>query len=98
MCSVKDGQEHSRDGVSKLRMASRLISLAALFVASGSFPSISNVVLGTKAELERNSVDRELGPSGPNLEKYTAEAKADLIRDLPGFGPPKSNTFAGLDT
>lgn len=33
-----------------------------------------------------------------NLANYTEQAKADFVSDLPGFGSPKSNTFAGLDT
>eukprot|EP00884_Botryococcus_braunii_P013386 jgi/Botrbrau1/22048/Bobra.0024s0059.2 len=35
---------------------------------------------------------------GRKLEDYTEKAKADFVSDLPGFGPPKSNTFAGFVT
>lgn len=29
---------------------------------------------------------------------YTPEALASLVTELPGFGPPPSNTFSGCDT
>lgn len=45
----------------------------------------------------RNTLSRSQTVSRRDLSGYTLDAQADLVEDLPGWGPPTSNLFGGCE-